>query len=68
MKFLMVNLVKLKILLIEEFLKGEEMSYFIINDGKTIKNLKLLKIIKEFQKEIKEKILEVWVHTLHQDS
>jgi phosphoribosylamine---glycine ligase len=27
-----------KNLLIEEFLKGEEMSYFIITDGKTIKN------------------------------
>jgi phosphoribosylamine---glycine ligase len=29
---------KAKNLLIEEFLKGEEMSYFIISDGKTIKN------------------------------
>ncbi|MDA7714951.1 phosphoribosylamine--glycine ligase [Candidatus Pelagibacter sp.] len=27
-----------KNLLIEEFLKGEEMSYFVISDGKTIKN------------------------------
>ena len=27
-----------KNLLIEEFLDGEEMSYFIISDGKTIKN------------------------------
>ena len=27
-----------KSILIEEFLKGEEMSYFIISDGKTIKN------------------------------
>ena len=27
-----------KNLLIEEFLKGEEMSYFIVSDGKTIKN------------------------------
>ena len=37
-----------KNLLIEEFLKGEEMSYFIITDGKTIKIFKLLKIIKEY--------------------
>ena len=29
---------KAKNVLIEEFLKGEEMSYFIITDGKTIKN------------------------------
>jgi phosphoribosylamine--glycine ligase len=29
---------KAKNLLIEEFLKGEEMSYFIISDGKTVKN------------------------------
>jgi len=29
---------KAKNILIEEFLKGEEMSYFIISDGKTIKN------------------------------
>ena len=27
-----------KNILVEEFLKGEEMSYFIISDGKTIKN------------------------------
>ena len=32
----MVNLVRLKVL-IEEFLKGEEMSFFIISDGKTYK-------------------------------
>jgi len=37
-----------KNILIEEFLKGEEMSFFIITDGKTKKNLKLLKITKEF--------------------
>ncbi len=29
---------KAKNILIEEFLKGEEMSYFIVSDGKTIKN------------------------------
>ena len=34
----MESLEKLSNLLIEEFLKGEEMSYFIITDGKTIKN------------------------------
>ena len=49
MKFLMENLVKLKNLLIEEFLKGEEMSYFIISDGYNIfKILGPHKITKEF--------------------
>ena len=38
LKYLMENLVKLRNLLIEEFLKGEEMSYFVVSDGKTIKN------------------------------
>ena len=38
MKFLMENLVKQKIYLIEEFLNGEEMSFFTIHDGKTFKN------------------------------
>ena len=32
----MENLVKLKVL-VEEFLQGEEMSYFVISDGKTFK-------------------------------
>ena len=36
MKFLMENLVKQKNILIEEFLKGEEMSFFTIHDGKNI--------------------------------
>ena len=36
-----------KNLLIEEFLDGEEMSYFIISDGKTI-NLSTKSIIKEY--------------------
>ena len=48
MKFLMENLVKLKKLLIEEFLDGEEMSFFTIHDGKLLKILVQLKIIKEF--------------------
>jgi phosphoribosylamine-glycine ligase len=38
--------------LIEEFLEGEEMSYFIITDGKTYKNLVLLKIINVYLREI----------------
>ena len=37
-----------KHLLIEEFLKGEEMSFFIISDGKITKNLALHKITKGF--------------------
>ena len=62
----MANLVKPNKFLIEEFLEGEEMSYFIISDGKPIKNFKLLKITKEFLKEIKEKILVEWelIHPL----
>ena len=52
-----------KNVLIEEFLKGEEMSYFIISDGNTLKALKLHKIIKEFLKETMVKILVGWVPT-----
>ena len=33
--------------LIEEFLEGEEMSFFVISDGKVLENLVVLKIIKE---------------------
>ena len=39
---------KAKNLLIEEFLNGEEMSFFTIHDGKILKILVQLKIIKEF--------------------
>ena len=54
---------KAKSVLIEEFLEGEEMSFFIISDGKPTKNLGLHKIIKGFWKEIKVKTLEVWVYS-----
>ena len=54
-------------ILIEEFLNGEEMSFFIISDGKTFKTLEPLKIIKESWRVIKGKILEVWELTLLQD-
>ena len=37
-------------LLIEEFLNGEEMSFFTIHDGKSFKTLGLLKIIKSFRR------------------
>ena len=53
--------------LIEEFLKGEEMSFFIISDGKIIKYLVLLKITKEFLRVTKEKIQVEWEHILHLD-
>ena len=66
-KYLVVNLEKLKVLLIEEFLDGEEMSYFIISDGKSLNFLGRLKITNELVKEIKVKILAEWDVILHQD-
>ena len=53
--------------LIEEFLNGEEMSYFIISDGENINFSKQHKIIKELVKMILAKILGVWVHIRLQD-
>ena len=41
-----------QIVLIEEFLKGEKWVFSVISDGKTIKNLVQLKIIKECLREI----------------
>jgi phosphoribosylamine--glycine ligase len=52
-----------KNLLIEEFLEGEEMSYFIITDGKTIKTFQTA----QDHKRVKEKILVGWVHIHLQD-
>ena len=66
-KFLEENLDKAKEILIEDFLNGEEMSFFILYDNKHLKFLILLKIIKEYLKEIKVKILVVWELILHQD-
>ena len=50
---------------LEEFLKGEELSYFVIVDRKVpIFFLVQLKIIKELVKETLVQILEEWVLTL----
>ena len=49
-----------KQILIEEFLDGEEMSFFIISDGISYKSLVLLKIIKEFLRVTKVRILVEW--------
>jgi phosphoribosylamine---glycine ligase len=46
---------KAKNLLIEEFLEGEEMSYFIISDGKTIKNFETAQDHKRVQEGDKGK-------------
>ena len=54
-------------LLIEEFLSGEEMSFFIISDGMTYKMFGTAQDHKEFLRVIKVKILEVWVLILHRD-
>ena len=60
----MENLVKQN-RFIEEFLDGEEMS-FIISDGISYKLLVLLKIIKEFLRVTKVRILVEWELTHHQ--
>ena len=54
-------------LLIEDFLVGEEMSFFIISDDKSFKVFNKLKIIKEYSKATKEKIQEAWARIHHQD-
>ena len=54
-------------MLVEEFLKGEEMSYFIITDGKTIKSFGTAQDHKRVKEGDKEKILVVWVLIPHQD-
>ena len=66
MKFLMVNLVKQKIL-IEEFLRGEEMSFFIISDGKTYKKFGTAQDHKRVLEGDKGKNTGGWELTLHQD-
>ena len=62
----MENLEKAKTA-IEEFLDGEEMSFFIISDGKILNNLGLCKITRELLREIRVKIQAEWVLTHHQD-
>ena len=54
-------------ILVEEFLNGEEMSFFIICDGKILNYLKLHKIIRGLMREMRGKILEVWVLIVLQD-
>ena len=56
-----------KHILVEEFLDGEEMSYFIVTDEKIINFLAQLKTIKELVKVIRVKIQEVWVVNRHRD-
>ena len=59
MKFLMENF-KAHEVLVEEFLKGEEMSFFIISDGQNFKTFGTVKITKELRREIEVKIQVVW--------
>ena len=56
-----------ELILIEEFLEGDEMSYFIISDGISFKILILLKTTKELAKEILERTQVVWERTHHLD-
>ena len=50
-------------LVLEEFIKGEELSYFVIVDKKHLSFLDLRKIIRELVKKIQGQILVVWVLT-----
>ena len=56
-----------KNLLVEDFLEGEEMSYFIICDGNNYKFIVQHKITSVLEKVIRVKILEVWAAIRHQD-
>ena len=56
-----------KNILVEEFLEGEEMSYFVISDGKNIKAFGTAQDHKRVGEGDKEKIQEEWVLTHHQD-
>ena len=52
-----------KNVLIEEFLKGEEMSYFIISDGTTFKSFETAQDHKRVFEETLVKIQVEWVPT-----
>ena len=56
-----------KNILIEEFLNGEEMSYFIISDGKSIKSFQTAQDHKRALEGDKVKILVEWELILHLD-
>ena len=56
-----------KEILIEEFLNGEEMSFFIISDGKTYLPFGTAQDHKRVLEGDKVKIQEVWALTLPQD-
>ena len=56
-----------KNILIEEFLDGEEMSFFTIHDGKVFKNFDTAQDHKRVLEGDRGKILVEWVHILHQD-
>ena len=52
-----------KKVVLEEFLEGEELSYFVIVDENSYIFLVQLKIIKELVKVIQGQIQEEWAHT-----
>ena len=52
-------------LLIEEFLDGEEMSFFVISDGKTVKCFQTAQDHKRVLRAIKERIQAGGEHTHH---
>ena len=65
MRYLLENLVTE--ILIEEFLSGEEMSFFILTDGLNIKNFGTAQDHKRVLEGDKGKIQEEWAHTHPQD-
>ena len=54
-----------KKLILEEFLEGEEASYFVIVDKNNFKFFGTLKIINVFMKKIKAQIQVAWEHIPH---
>ena len=56
---------KAKNLLVEDFLIGEEMSYFVICDGVNYQFIELHKTISVWARETKVKIQGGWVVILH---
>ena len=58
---------KADLILVEEFLEGDEMSYFIISDGLSFKSFNTAQDHKELAKVTQVKIQVVWDHMLHQN-